>query len=122
VRAAPLLFVILWMSAVLWMSVGPAPAQQADPAETVRKGHDLAAVVCANCHVAAPDQRFSPVLNPPAPSFDSIAQRADANADSLEKFLATTHRGLDNPKGMPNPYLMDYQINEVIAYILSLRK
>jgi mono/diheme cytochrome c family protein len=121
-RAVPLCFAVLWMFGVLPMSVGPAAAQQASPAETLRKGHDLAAIVCANCHLAAPDQRFPPVLHPPAPSFDSIAQRPDTTADSLEKFMTTTHRGLDNPKGMPNPYLMDYQIKQVVAYILSLHK
>jgi hypothetical protein len=72
--------------------------------------------------VAASDQRFMPVLQPPAPSFDSIAQRNDTNADSLRTFITTTHRGLDHPKGMPNPYLADYQITQVVAYILSLRK
>jgi mono/diheme cytochrome c family protein len=118
-RAASSLFVVLW---TFWVSVAPASAQEAGSAAIVRKGHDLAAVVCANCHVAASDQRFPPVLNPPAPSFESIAQRPDTNADVLEKFMATTHRGLDNPKGMPNPYLMDYQVKEVVAYILSLRK
>jgi len=94
----------------------------AQPADDVRKGHDLAAIVCANCHVAAADQRFKPILNPPAPSFESIAQRPDTSAESLEKFMTTTHRGLDNPAGMPNPYLMDYQLKQAVAYILSLRK
>ncbi len=78
--------------------------------------------VCGNCHVAAPDQAHKPILNPPAPSFESIAQRADISADSLENFITTTHRGLDNPNGMPNLSLVDYQVKEVVAYILSLRK
>jgi mono/diheme cytochrome c family protein len=98
------------------------PAQERNGADTVSKGHDLAAIICANCHVAASDQRFAPVLNPPAPSFASIAQRPNTDADSLQKFITTTHRGLDNSKGMPNPYLMDYQVTQVVAYILSLRK
>jgi hypothetical protein len=36
--------------------------------------------------------------------------------------MKTTHRGLDNPLGMPNPDLMDYQIKEIVAYFLSLYK
>jgi hypothetical protein len=44
------------------------------------------------------------------------------DAESLTHFLATTHRGLDNPKGMPNIDLMDYQIKEIVAYFLSLYK
>ena len=35
--------------------------------------------------------------------------------------MITTHRGLDNPAGMPNPELMDYQIKEIVAYMASLR-
>jgi len=106
----------------LGVMISPVWAQQANTADDVRKGHDLAAIVCANCHMAAADQRFAPILSPPAPSFESIAQRPDINADYLDRFLTTTHRGIDNPKGMPNPYLMDYQVKQVTAYILSLRK
>lgn len=98
-----------------------ASAQQATTPDDVRKGHDLAAAICGVCHVAAPDQPYAPILKPPAPSFASIAQRKDIDADSLQKFMATTHRGIDNPTGMPNPDLMDYQVIQVVAYILSLR-
>jgi len=113
--------VSIWV-VVFWMAICSGWAQETNVAQTARKGHDLAAIICANCHVAAADQRFMPVLNPPAPSFETIAQRPDTNADSLQKFMTTTHRGLDHPKGMPNPYLADYQITQVVAYILSLRK
>jgi cytochrome c1 len=100
----------------------PARAQEGNTANEVNKGHELAAIVCSNCHLAAADQRFPPILNPPAPSFTSIAQRKDVTAESLAKFITTTHRGLDNPSGMPNPSLADYQVKEVVAYLLSLRK
>lgn len=99
--------------------VSSAWAQDADE---VRKGHDLAAIVCSNCHVAAADQRYTPILNPPAAPFVSIAERKDTTAKSLETFISTTHRGLDNPSGMPNPYLSAEQTQQVVAYILSLRK
>lgn len=108
--------------AIFWLPAGAAFAQDVTSNETIRKGHDLAAVLCANCHVAASDQRFPPSLNPPAPSFASIARRQGITAASLTRFMNTTHRGLDNPKGMPNPYLMDDQVQQVVAYILSLRK
>lgn len=96
--------------------------QVGNTADDVRKGHDLAVTVCATCHVAAPDQIYEPMMKPPAPSFQSIAERKDINANSLQKFMSTTHRGLDHPLGMPNPELMDYQMKQVVAYILSLRK
>jgi len=101
---------------------GPAWAQMVNSAETARKGHDLATVVCSNCHQLAVDQRAAPILAPPAPSFDSIAQRPDINADVLEHFIITTRRSVDHPTSMPNPYLLEYQVQEVVAYILSLRK
>ncbi len=107
---------------VLSVTVGAARAQQPQNADDIRQGHQLAAMLCAQCHVAAADQRFMPDLNPPAPPFATIAQRADLSADWLKTYLATTHRGLDNPKGMPNPYLADYQVKQVTAYLLSLRK
>ena len=106
------------LSLIFWTGLFPAFAQP-DAKDEVQKGHQLAATICAVCHVAAADQPYPPIMQPPAPSFTSIAQRMDA--ESLTKFVATTHRGLDTPKGMPNPQLMDYQIKQVVAYILSLR-
>jgi len=110
-----------WLAALL-IGVCSAWGQDASSADDVRKGHQLAIMVCAFCHVAAPDQARMPILNPPAPSFESIAQRTDISAEWLEKFISTTHRGLDNPSGMPNPSLLDYQVKQVAAYLLSIRK
>jgi len=42
------------------------------------------------------------MLTPPAPVFASIVRQKAFDAESLAHFLATTHRGLDNPKGMLN--------------------
>jgi hypothetical protein len=78
----------------------------------VEQGHHLATLICSACHVAAPDQDFEPILRPPAPPFASIAQRRDLTADFLQTFLSTTHRDVLNPKGMPNPLLLDYQIKQ----------
>jgi len=110
-----------WLVA-LWIGVCSASGQEATSADDVRKGHELATMVCAFCHTAAPDQARMPILNPPAPSFESIAQRTSISAEWLEKFISTTHRGLDNPSGMPNPSLLDYQAKQVAAYLLSVRK
>lgn len=112
--------VTTWLT-VFWLSVGSAAAQQAAAADDLSKGRYLAVMICATCH-AVPDHPQKPLLDPPAPSLASIAQRKDADADSLAKFLATTHRNLANPKGMPNPDLAAYQVKEVVAYLLSLRK
>jgi len=91
-------------------------------ADDVQKGHFLASTICAICHVAAPDQAHQPIMRPPASSFASIVRQKKFDAESLTHFMKTTHRGLDNPQGMPNPDLMDYQIKQIVAYFLSLYK
>ena len=117
-RTARFVFLIVaWAAAAF-----PANAEEPKKADEIDKGRHLATVVCAVCHVVASDQPDRPRLHPPAPSFQSIAQRKDINAKTLEDFLRTTHRGLDEPKGMPNPILLPSQIKEVSAYLLSLRK
>ena len=128
-RAMVSAFIALAALSILTIA-GPAWAQMVNSADTARKGHDLATVACSNCHQVAVDQRVAPVLAPPAPSFDSIAQRPDLNADVLEHFITSTRRNVDHPArrnvdhpaDMPNPYLLEYQVQEIVAYILSLRK
>lgn len=116
VRAVSLSLVAFGIAAI------PAWTQEARVNDDVQQGHRLAVLICANCHVAASDQRFDPILRPPAPSFDSIAQRNTTTVDSLRAFLSSTHRDLSTPEGMPNPQLMDFQVRQVAAYLLSLRK
>jgi mono/diheme cytochrome c family protein len=108
--------------AILCLTAPPAFSQTGNAADEVSKGHFLAVRICSICHLAAPDQERKPMLNPPGPSFASIAQRPGLTADELEKFITTAHRGLDNPKGMPNPDLAPYQVKQAAAYIMSLRK
>ena len=100
-----------------------AQAQQASSAaDDVEKGRYLAGLICSICHVAGPDQLVEPILRPPAQSFETIAQRSTTSADSIRTFLTTTHRDISNPAGMPNPELLDFQIRQLDAYLLSLRK
>jgi len=115
-RTASILFFIFWMTDC------SAWGQAVSTTDDVRKGHHLAILLCSACHIAAADQPYQPTLDPPAPSFESIARRRDVNAESLQYFLATTHQGLDNPKGMPNPGLADFQAKAIVTYLLSLRK
>jgi mono/diheme cytochrome c family protein len=98
---------------------GQAPS---DPKDDARKGRHLAFQLCIECHLVSPEQPYRPTLNPPAPSFESIASRGGTNAASLQAFLTTTHQGMDRPKGMPHPGLADFQIEQITAYLLSLRK
>jgi len=98
----------------------PALAQQA-VSDDVQKGHYLSVLMCSNCHVVSSDQSIEPALQPPAPSFESIAQRSSTSSEALSTFLTTTHRNIGNSAGMPNPELRDFQMRQVEAYVLSLR-
>ena len=68
---------VLVLLLIYWVGLFSAFAQPGAQDE-VQKGHQLAATICAVCHVAAADQRYPPIMKPPAPSFVSIAQRMDA--------------------------------------------
>ena len=81
-------------------------------------GHRLALLLCAPCHVVATDQEQPPMLDNPAPAFLAIANRPDTTEASLRRFLLTTHRTTSK---MPNPELADYQMNAIVAYLLSLK-
>ena len=104
------------------LALAPAHAQQTTSvSDDVQKGHYLAVLMCSNCHVVSPGQSIEPTLQPPAPSFESIAQRSTTSSETLGAFLATTHRHIGNSAGMPNPELLDFQMGQVKAYVLSLR-
>jgi len=90
--------------------------------DDVQNGHYLAVLMCSSCHVASPDQSVEPVLQPPAPSLESIAKRGTTSSDTIREFLTATHRNIRNPAGMPNPELLDFQTRQVAAYLLSLRE
>ena len=112
----------LFLIAAFFAAAGQGLPQDANNADEIQAGHKVAVLVCANCHVAASDQASKPILRPPAPSFASIMQRKDVTADWLRNFMKTTHRSIENPNGMPNPLLLDYQVEQITAYLLSLRK
>jgi hypothetical protein len=101
--------------------LGSARAQQA-ASDDILKGHYLAVLMCSTCHVIGPNQSIEPVLQPPAPSFDSIAKRGTTSSDTIRAFLTTTHRNISNSAGMPNPDLLEFQKTQLVAYVLSLRQ
>jgi cytochrome c551/c552 len=70
----------------------------------------------------APDQPFKPEMKQATPSFAEIANRPATNAQSLGRFITTTHwDNVTYPMTMPNPALYDEARDQVVAYILSLR-
>jgi mono/diheme cytochrome c family protein len=116
----------MWVQRVLLLACllypGLARAQDVGNAEDIREGHRLASELCALCHLATPDQPIRPMSNPPAPPFETIVRRKDFTAEWLTNFLKTTHRGLDEPNGMSNPDLADFQIKQIVAYLMSIHR
>jgi mono/diheme cytochrome c family protein len=111
--AGSLLFIGTW-------TIG-ASVQALSEEAAASQGHRFALLVCAACHVVATDQEVPPILRTPGPSFDAIANKPGTTGDSLRVFLSTTHAKIAASTSMPNPQLADYQMAEVISYILSLR-
>jgi mono/diheme cytochrome c family protein len=84
----------------------PAFAAHAD------NGSRLAQRWCASCHVVSSSQSKG---SDATPSFASIAQRADFNAEKLAFFLLHPH------PIMPNMSLSRQEAQDIAAYIATLR-
>jgi cytochrome c len=98
-------FSALVCSALLLATTTPAPAQdQGDPAA----GRRLVEQSCSDCH--GPSSATTR-----APSFAAVAAMPSTTALSLGVFLRTSH------PTMPNVMLGPADLDNVIAYILSLR-
>ena len=76
-------------------------------------GHRLATSWCSSCHQV--ELRAQASANDAVPSFRAIAAMPSTTSMSLRAFLSTTHAV------MPNYELTNTQIDDVGAYILSLR-
>ena len=77
-------------------------------------GLSYAKQACATCHAIRQGDSISP--DPLAPSFDAIANSAGASVISLATVLRSVH------ENMPNFVLSPNEEDNVIAYILSLKK
>lgn len=100
-----------------------AVAQTTHETAAVSRGREVALDICAICHVVAPNQKDAPVLRQPTPSFEDIANRPNTTYGSLRHFVATTHWDHNTtPMTMDNFVLPDHEMDDIILYILSLRK
>jgi len=79
-----------------------------------QKGRALAQRFCAECHAVGKGNVRSP--NPEAPSFTAVASTPGMTAIALNVFFQTPHRA------MPNLMLKTDQKNDIIAYVMSLKK
>jgi mono/diheme cytochrome c family protein len=88
----------------------PAAAQRAGDPEAGRR---LAEAWCGNCHVVGPGA--SGPASDAVPTFPAVARMPSTTAMSLRVFLQTPH------SRMPDLRLSNEHMDDVIAYILSLR-
>jgi mono/diheme cytochrome c family protein len=98
-----------------------SPAQAGTPEDQIAAGRKFAGRVCGACHVVEQQRDELPVLAPPGPSFAVLAQRPQLTEASLREFLGSNHRAMGSHEAMPNPRLADYQIDEIVAFMMSLK-
>lgn len=89
----------------------PTHAQQTGD---VAAGRQLANRWCADCHIVGTGQPRAG--NDGVPSFAAIADTRGMTEMSLKAYLATPH------PPMPNIALTRQQMDEIVAYILSLQR
>ncbi len=104
-----------WLAALGLVFALPMAAStaQAPVVGDPEAGRAYALKNCASCHMVSPDQ--SPPVRT-APSFQAIANMHSTTEMSLHAFLSTPH------PHMPNFIVPPKNGQDVIAYILSLRK
>ena len=77
------------------------------------EGQSLARQVCAACHSVEPGDEGASLSG--APAFQDVANDAAVTALSLQVFFRTPH------KKMPDLILSETEIDDITAYILSLK-
>lgn len=98
---------------VLAIAASPAAAAAQDLPGDAVAGREFALRYCSDCHVIAEGQPHPATDG--APPFASVARMKGVARLSLHAFLQTPHRR------MPNLILDRMAIDDVVAYILSLR-
>ena len=91
-------------------AAGPLATQERGAAGA---GRALAQRLCTECHAIEPGQSQSPATS--APPFARIAAVPGMTSAALRVALQTSHRT------MPNVMLQPDQLDDVVAYILSLQ-
>ncbi len=92
---------------LLMVAVGAATMGDA------KRGEAHARAVCAECHATAPDDRKVGYAD--ATAFQVLADRKATTELSLRAFLRSPH------ENMPELILTEGEIDDIAAYILSLR-
>jgi mono/diheme cytochrome c family protein len=99
--------------AVILLSAWPHPAH-AQEAGDVATGRRLSDTWCSSCHLVGPGSVRG--VSNGAPTFVAIAQQKSTTVLSLRVFLQTPHAR------MPDLHLSRDEIDDLAAYVLSLRQ
>lgn len=102
--------IVVGGAAILLMLVLTVSAATMGDAE---RGKAHAQAVCAECHAVAPGARKAGYAK--ATAFQVLAERPDITELSLRAFLRSPH------ENMPELVLTEGEIDDIAAYILSLR-
>ena len=86
----------------------------ADTIGDIGQGQVFANKVCSTCHAVMADQFMSPVAE--ATPFQKVANTPGMTRTALTVFFRTPH------KKMPNLIISGAEADDVIAYILSLKR
>ena len=82
-------------------------------AQSAESGREIATKLCSSCHRVLP-MTLADKADPP--SFQSVADMPSTTGISLNAFLHSNHQN------MPNFIISSAESNDIIAYILSLKK
>jgi mono/diheme cytochrome c family protein len=101
------------MKIATWFIVAAAAilASSHVSAADARQGHELSRQWCRACHVVELGGKGSDA----APTFHALANDSSRTREGLATWLARPH------KPMPNPNLTRIEIDNIVAYILSLK-
>ena len=103
---------IISLLVVLGLSAGASVAHGASLGDGPA-GHELAEKICADCHIIAPGGKPRRLVG--APDFPVLALDPRVSDFRIRAFLRTPHQI------MPNFVLSDEDLDDLIAYILSLK-
>ena len=91
-----------------------AQAAFAQSVGDAKAGSAYAEQICAECHGVRAEARISP--NERAPTFQAVANSRGMSEMALRAWFRTPH------PSMPNLVIRDKEADDVIAYILSLKR
>ncbi len=94
--------------------IASAPVAIAQSAGDADRGRETSERLCASCHNTGESGQSSAL--DPAPAFAAVAALTSTTSISLNVLLQTPHQR------MPSNALTRNEINDIVAYILSLRR